>query len=364
MAPVSLHDLQLIQFRNYTSEKFAFNERIVGISGNNGSGKTNILDAIYYLCFTKSYFSRPDSASVKHGLAGWRITGKIQMHNKEIKLSCVLRETNRKEFTVNDEAYKKFSDHIGKYPAVMIAPDDVELITGNSEERRRYMDTLLSQLSADYLTNLISYNKILLQRNSVLKAAAERNQYDDSLLETLDEQLAEKANFIYNERRKLLSTIKPTVIKIYGEIAAKENEIDLNYDSQLKDGDMLSLLKANRSRDLYLQRTGVGIHKDDIDFFMEKSVFKSTASQGQRKSLLFALKLAEYDLLKKHKGFSPFLLLDDVFEKLDEQRMFNLLKKVCIEENAHVFITDTHTSRLKEKFEQLACSYQIIELKS
>jgi DNA replication and repair protein RecF len=362
LTALSLHSLQVIQFRNYTSEKFVFNERIVGISGSNGSGKTNLLDAIYYLCFTKSYFSRPDATSVKHDHAGWRVNGELNLNDKSIQLSCVLRENNRKEFTVNAEAYKKFSDHIGRYPAVMIAPDDVELISGNSEERRKYIDTVLSQLSANYLSELIAYNKILLQRNSVLKSAAERNQFDASLLDTLDEQLAEKGNFIYETRKKFLEELKPVVIEIYQQIAAKENEIDLSYDSQLKVNDFLSLLQSNRSRDLYLQRTGVGIHKDDIDFFMGKSVFKTTASQGQRKSLLFALKLAEYNLLKKQKGFSPFLLLDDVFEKLDEQRMFNLLKKVCIEENAQVFITDTHTSRLKEKFEQLECPYQIIEL--
>jgi DNA replication and repair protein RecF len=359
---IVLNSLQLVQFRNYLSGEFNFTERIVGISGKNGSGKTNLLDAIYYLCFTKSYFSRTDSSSVMHQQAGWRLEGNINDASRSYNITCILRETNRKEFAVNGEAYKKFSDHIGKFPAVMIAPDDVELISGNSEERRKFIDTLLSQLSSTYLQHLISYNKLLLQRNSVLKAAAETNSYDESLLDTLDEQLSEKGNLIYKQRLGLMNELKPLVLQHYETISGKQNEINIEYDSQLENNEMLALLKANRSRDIYLQRTGIGIHKDDIDLFLENLAFKNVASQGQRKSLLFSLKLAEYNLLKKHKGFSPFLLLDDVFEKLDEERMFNLLRKVCIEENAQVFITDTHKERLKEKFEQLACDYQLIEL--
>jgi DNA replication and repair protein RecF len=297
-----------------------------------------------------------------HQQAGWRLEGNINDANRSYNITCILRETNRKEFAVNGEAYKKFSDHIGKFPAVMIAPDDVELISGNSEERRKFIDTLLSQLSSTYLQHLISYNKLLLQRNSVLKAAAETNSYDESLLDTLDEQLSGKGNLIYKQRLGLMNELKPLVLQHYETISGKQNEINIEYDSQLENNEMLALLKANRSRDIYLQRTGIGIHKDDIDLFLENLAFKNVASQGQRKSLLFSLKLAEYNLLKKHKGFSPFLLLDDVFEKLDEERMFNLLKKVCIEENAQVFITDTHKERLKQKFEQLACDYQLIEL--
>jgi DNA replication and repair protein RecF len=182
------------------------------------------------------------------------------------------------------------------------------------------------------------------------------------LLDTLDEQLSEKGNLIYKQRLGLMNELKPLVLQHYETISGKQNEINIEYDSQLENNEMLALLKANRSRDIYLQRTGIGIHKDDIDLFLENLPFKNVASQGQRKSLLFSLKLAEYNLLKKHKGFSPFLLLDDVFEKLDEDRMFNLLRKVCIEENAQVFITDTHKERLKEKFEQLVCDYQLIEL--
>ncbi len=193
--------ISLTQFRNYNFESFHFSQNIIGICGRNGSGKTNLLDAVYYLCFTKSSFNRPDNQSVKDGFEGFRIEGKFVKDNDEKKLVCILRENNRKEFSVNDEPYQRFSEHIGKFPCVMIAPDDVSLITEGSEERRKFIDTLLSQLQHDYLEQLITYNKILQQRNSFLKFAAERNSYDESLLEILNRQLLEKGNFIYGRRK-------------------------------------------------------------------------------------------------------------------------------------------------------------------
>lgn len=359
---LQLNNIILTQFRNYVFRSFAFPERITGIYGLNGSGKTNLLDAIYYLCFTRSYFSRTDAQSVHQGLLGMRIEGQILKNEQPEKLVCIVRENNRKEFQVNDEPYKKFSDHIGRYPCVMIAPDDTELITGGSEERRKFMDTILSQLSPGYLQQLIDYNKILQQRNSLLKAAAEQQRMDTALLDILDDQLAAKGSSLYQQRLAFIDTFIPYVQEQYLAIAGKDDQVQLQYESQLHKQPMDQLLLQHRQRDMILQRTSQGVHKDDLNLIMNGQPFKSLASQGQRKSLLFAIKLAEFMILKAHNGFAPLLLLDDVFEKLDASRMHNLLYKVCVTEQGQVFITDTHRERLKSAFEALNLTHTLIEV--
>ena len=359
---IQVKDISLTQFRNYLFQNFQFTKRIVGICGKNGSGKTNLLDAFYYLCFTKSYFSKPDAQSVYSDLRGFRLEANVLKNDEENQLVCILRETNRKEFLLNHETYKKFSDHIGKFTCVMIAPDDVELITGGSETRRNFLDTILSQLYPVYLRQLIDYKKILDQRNSFLKAAAERSYTDDTLLDTLDEQLVKHGEQIFKTRKKFIEYFLQKVQREYAGISGTQDGVIINYFSQLHHSGFNDLLRQNRQRDLYLQRTGCGIHKDDLEIQMNDMPFKSIASQGQRKSLLFALKLAEFSVLKEEKGFAPLLLLDDVFEKLDAQRMHNLLHKVCMEENGQVFITDTHKDRLQKAFEDLQADYQLIEL--
>ncbi len=355
-------NISLTHFRNYLSQSFSFTERIVGIFGSNGSGKTNLLDAIYYLCFTKSYFSKQEIQNVKQGETGFRIEGNFLLNDENLHPVCILRETGRKEFLLNDIAYTKFSNHIGKLPCVMIAPDDVSLITEASEERRRFIDTILSQLHIAYLQNLINYNKILQQRNSLLKAAAERNYLDESLLDILDKQLCENGNYIFQKRKEFLKTFLSLVKEQYNSIAGKNESVDLIFDSQLLNESLEDLLKENRQRDLYLQRTGCGIHKDDIDIQMKNVPFKTIASQGERKSLLFALKLSEFAILKEQKEIAPILLLDDVFEKLDAERMQKLLHRVCLDAETQIFITDTHEERLQSAFKNLNIAHQLIEL--
>jgi DNA replication and repair protein RecF len=358
-----LGSISLVQFRNYVQQQFSFTERIVGICGINGSGKTNLLDAIYYLSFSKSYFSRPDSQNVHHGLTGLRLEGNYELNDEPQQLVCILRENNRKELVLNDEAYKKFSDHIGKLPCVMIAPDDVQLVTGSSAERRTFIDTLLSQVNKEYLLNLIDYTRVLQQRNSLLKQSAESGKLNQELLDVLDTQLAKKGNYLFIERRNFLTDFLPLVTSIYERIAQKDDGLKLNYESQLLTDDFTELLKATRQKDLALQRTTAGIHRDELLFLMEEVLFKTEASQGQRKSLLFALKLAEWQVLKENKGFTPILLLDDVFEKLDEQRMFQLLNWVCTESDGQIFITDTHAGRLESQMESIGMKVQMIQLK-
>ena len=334
----------------------------MGICGNNGVGKTNLLDAIHYLCFTKSYFTR-DTINIQNGQQGFRVDGEMELIEKKENAVCILRETGKKEFSVNDAGYEKFSEHIGRYPCVIIAPDDIQIITDGSEERRRFLDALLSQIDKNYLQHLINYNKILLQRNSLLKSFYETGNKDLSLLDVLDEQLVKPGNYIFEKRKQFLISFLPRVKKLYAEIAKQEEETELHYQSELNQCSFTELLRLNRQRDMAAQRTTGGIHRDDLIFNLTGQLFKNIASQGQRKSLLFALKLAEMDVLKESKAFAPLLLLDDVFEKLDEDRIANLLHRVCVENNGQVFITDTNEERLSQHLESLSISYQLILLK-
>jgi DNA replication and repair protein RecF len=369
-----LHKISLTRFKNYHFSTFDFTQRVIGICGLNGKGKTNLLDAAYYCCFTKSYFTKLDGLNMQFGSDGFRIEAHIKPppppeggtelseDGKGDEIVCIFRGAGKKEILLNGVQYTKLSEHIGKFPAVMIAPDDISLITDGSEERRRFMDTVLSQMDAVYLQQLVIYNKVLLQRNSLLKSFAELGKTDWQLLEVLDEQLIVPGNFIFEKRKGFTEALIPLVQKFYHRIADNDEEITLQYDSRLHDSSFYDLLNNYRQKDFAAQRSNAGIHKDDIVFQLNGQVFKTTASQGQRKSLLFALKLAEFELLKENKGFAPLLLLDDVFEKLDDNRMQQLLHWVCNENDGQVFITDTHKERLQEAFEKLNTAYQIIEL--
>ncbi len=358
--------IALTGYKNYASKTFYFAQRIVAICGPNGMGKTNLLDAINYLCFTKSYFSKSDALNVLFGEEGFRIEAEVQaskdFQDKAAKIVCIYRSALRKEFYVNDIAYIKFSHHIGKFPCVMIAPDDIEMITGASEERRKFLDTLICQVDNEYLHQLITYNKVLAQRNGFLKNETFQASFDAALLDALDAQLVQPGNYIYKIRMGFCEKIIPLVQQFYNDIADNKEMISLEYNSHLNDGNFEKLLKASRQKDILTQRTNTGTHKDDLTFFLNKNSFKVIASQGQRKSLLFACKLAEFEILTSLKGAPPLLLLDDVFEKLDEHRMKNLLQFVCKKNAGQVFITDTHKDRLQKALEEFNDEVQIIEL--
>ena len=379
-----LQHISLVQFKNYSNQSFNFPERITAICGKNGVGKTNLLDAIHYLCFTKSYFTRLDVNNVQHGNIGFRLAGNFKLYTnpdsyREEKALCILRETGRKEFSVNDDAYDKFSHHIGRYPCVVIAPDDAELITGDSKERRKFLDALLCQLDADYLQYLIVYKKILEQRNSLLKSFADTGVRNFELLDVLDEQLVKPGNSIFNKRSVFLDSFLPVAKNLYREISRQptgantskevlanmaamlgQEDVKLLYESELSEATFSALLKINRAKDCLAQRTTSGIHRDELIIHLNDQPFKNIASQGQRKSLLFALKLAEMEILKQAKKFAPLLLLDDVFEKLDEERISNLLHRVCVENTGQVFITDTNKDRLRLHLKNLSVNYQLI----
>ncbi len=362
MSSLLLKNISIVQFKNYGQASFQFVERIIGIGGKNGIGKTNLLDAIYYLCFTKSYFTKSEQQNVQKGASGFRIEGHFEKEGQPLSIVSILRENGKKEFLADGEPYEKLSRHIGRLPCVIIAPDDVQIITGGSEERRRFLDALLSQLDAVYLQNLIEYNKVLQQRNGFLRSVTERHLHDKSLLDVYDSQLIRPGAWLFERRRDFLLDFLPLVNRFYTEIAGEAEPVSFTYESQLLHASFRELLNQGREKDLLLQRTGAGIHKDDIDIGFAEWPFKAIASQGQRKSLLFALKLAEYEALRLDKGFPPLLLLDDVFEKLDESRMHNLLDRVCVQNKGQIFITDTHPRRISEELNRLDIPCQIISL--
>ena len=357
-----LKSLKLIQFRNYIQQQFEFTHRIIGIVGPNGTGKTNILDALYYLSFTKSYFSRPDAQNVHHDFQGMRIEGSYIIGKNELSITCVIRENLKKEFYFNEAPYTKLSQHIGKVPCVMIAPDDVQIITGTSEERRRLMDSLLSQLYPTYLHHLIQYNKVLVQRNSYLKLIAEQGNMDKIIIEAFDEQLIQHGNILFQHRKELLHKFLPEILSLYKILAEKLDEINIQYQSSLHVSPYKEQLESTLQKDLILQRTSVGIHKDDLLITIQGQSFKQEASQGQRKSLLFAIRLAEWIFIKKEKQLSPILLMDDIFEKLDENRMIQLLSWVNKYTDGQVFITDTHKERVEQILSKHVIDFQLIQL--
>ena len=357
-----LKSLNLVQFRNYVQQRFDFTHRIVGIVGPNGTGKTNILDALYYLSFSKSYFNRPDAQNVHHHFQGLRIDGQYSIRNNDISITCIIRENLKKEFYFDETAYTKLSHHIGKIPCVMIAPDDVQIITGTSEERRKLMDSLLSQLYPDYLQHLIQYNKVIVQRNSYLKLFAEQGNMDTIIMEAFNEQLIHHGTIIYQYRKDLLSNLLPEILSLYNLLAGKLDDIHIEYQSSLHSKSFKLQLEESIQKDAILQRTSVGIHKDDLIITIQGQTFKQEASQGQRKSLLFAIRLAEWVFIKKEKDISPILLMDDIFEKLDENRMIQLLSWVQVHTDGQVFITDTHKDRVEDLLSKHVEDFQLIQL--
>lgn len=356
-----INHINLTQFRNTHSAAFSFENRITAICGLNGTGKTNLLDAVYYLCFTKSYFNKTDSGAVEKGSSGFSLHGSFTVSDNSIPVSLILRENGKKELSVDQEPISPFSSHIGKFPVVFIAPDDIILITGGSEERRKFIDTLLCQLDHDYMLQLIRYNKFLQDRNRYLKNVA-GNFADPILLDSFDEQLVQSGIFLLNKRIAFLEGFIQSVIDSFGFISADKEKPELVYMPSTTVDVYARNMHYARQKDIILQRTSVGIHRDDIEILMNEMPFKQAASQGQKKSLLFAMKLAAFNALKLHFGYEPILLLDDIFEKLDQERLRRLLDWVCISNKGQVILTDTHHERVNDALTYISLPFQLINL--
>lgn len=336
-----LSKLALLHFKNHEQRTVSFQKKINCFIGNNGAGKTNLLDAIYYLCLTKSYFSATDAQNILFGRDFFRLEGNLTTPDGAFHVVYKLVGGKKKELLVNDVSVPKLSAHIGHFPAVMIAPDDNQLVLGSSEERRKFIDATISQVNIQYLEWLMAYNKYLAQRNAALKEFAEKKRTDKVLLESYNAQLAILGTKIFEARQTVIEQLQPIFNYFYSELSLEREKVSFGYVSQLSEKPLDILLEENQQKDLILQRTECGIHRDDLDFFIGTNKLKRFGSQGQQKSFIISLKLAQHQFISKAKGFHPLLLIDDIFDKLDNDRSRQLLNIVCSENFGQVFITDT-----------------------
>ncbi|MFN4892622.1 MAG: DNA replication/repair protein RecF [Bacteroidota bacterium] len=358
-----IEQLQLTQFKNHPDQPLVFGSRVIGITGANGVGKTNLLDALYTLCFSRGYFSRSDQSLVRHGENGFRIDGKIQRNGQHHEVSIILRETAKKEIWHDGDLLPRLSDHLGRFPVVMIAPDDSELITGESKTRRQFLDALISQVDGYYLSTLTKFNRLLQQRQALLRECGELGTTPDrsALLDVIDEQWIETIRLIIPARKLWSIRLQQRMLELYTSFAGDTEPIGMSYQCDLPEESTLNFIRENRSRDIAAQRNTRGPHRDDLLFSMGGHSFKQVASQGQRKTLLFALKLAERSLLEEYLTLPPIVLLDDVFEKLDPKRISALLQWVAKNTGSQVFITDTDPNRLRENLDPLDPEWQLLE---
>ena len=360
-----LNKLTLSNFKNYVQADLDFSEKINCFIGDNGAGKTNILDAIYYLSFCKSYFNPIDSQNIRHGEDFFAIHGNyIRNADKKDNVSCIQKRNTRKQFRINKKEYERLADHIGLLPLVMISPYDRDLINEGSEARRKYIDGVISQFDRMYLDNLLNYNKALAQRNALLKKFAERDRFDQASVDIWDEQLAKYGQNIFEKRKSFLSDFIPIFQHYFQFISDGREKVAIHYDSQLHQEDLQNMLGSHLDRDRILKYTSVGIHKDDLDFRIEDHPVKKFGSQGQQKSFVIAIKLAQFDFTRDIKGFKPILLFDDIFDKLDDQRVEKIINLVSHNSFGQVFITDTQRIRIEKLFEQAKIDHKIYEIRN
>lgn len=359
---VFLKKLSLLNFKNLVSESFDFDSKINCFVGRNGVGKTNVLDGIYYLSFTKSYFNPIAIQNIRHGESFFVLEGQYSLNNRNEELICSLKKGQKKIVKRNGKAYEKFSDHIGQFPLVMISPADRDLVIEGSETRRKFIDGVISQQNKSYLRDVIAYNKVLSQRNALLKYFAINRTFDAVNLDAYDTQLNELGSRIYSVRKEFLEEFIPIFNRKYQLLSDNQEEVKLVYKSQLHTMEMNLLLLQSIDKDKVLQYTSCGIHRDDLSFEIEDYPIKKFGSQGQQKSFLIALKLAQFEFIKRHTQVTPILLLDDIFDKLDENRVQHLLSLVNGEEFGQIFITDTHSDRTEKVISETHQSYKIFRL--
>ncbi|MGE5420254.1 MAG: DNA replication/repair protein RecF [Chloroflexota bacterium] len=357
-----LKNLSLTNFKNYELAEMEFSPRINCFTGNNGVGKTNILDAIHYLSLTKSFFNSIDSISVKHGEDYFIIRGVFEREGEEDEIYCAFQKQKQKIVKRNSKEYRKLSDHVGRYPVVMISPADSALVTEGSEERRKFMNKIVSQYSPAYLDSVLNYTRSLQQRNRVLKNMRNSQVHDYDMLAIYDDQLIKYGNSIHEERQKLINELIPVFQEYYNLISSGREEVSLRYRSHLSSGDFGEQLRNSVSKDLIFEYTTVGIHKDDLILEMDGYPVKSLGSQGQQKSYLVALKLAKFDYIKRQAGFPPVLLLDDIFDKFDAGRVEQIIRLVGNQRFGQIFITDTHPERLQQILSSHNADYRLFSI--
>jgi len=357
-----LTSLSLLNYKNFESVNFSFDQKINCFVGNNGVGKTNVLDAIYHLSFGKSYFNPITTQNIKHDTDFFVIDGKYQKEDREEKILMSAKRNQKKIIKRNGKEYEKLSDHVGFIPLVIISPADRDLIIEGSETRRKFIDSVICQRDKEYLNNLIAYNKVLVQRNALLKYFAVNNTFNRDTLDIYNHRLDELGTPVYEKRKAFITTFLPIFKKRHKIISQGNEEVNLSYQSDLEADGLLSLLEKNIQRDKALQYTSVGIHKDDLSFEIDGFPIKKFGSQGQQKSYLIALKLAQFDFLKQESLTNPILLLDDIFDKLDEERVEQIITLVDNENFGQIFITDTHAERTENIVKKVHQSYKMFPL--
>lgn len=357
-----LNTLSLVNYKNFESQVFHFDSKINCFVGANGIGKTNALDAIYHLAFGKSYFNPVATQNIKHGADFFVVDGSFYKSERDEKIIVSLKKGQKKVIKRNGKAYDKFSEHIGFIPLVIISPSDRDLISEGSDVRRKFIDSVISQSDKVYLTELINYNKVLVQRNALLKYFAVNNTFNSDTLDIYNKQLNTYGQTIFEKRDAFLKTFIPIFKARYTAISNSKEEVSINYKSDLFSNNLDTLLEDSITKDRTIQYTSVGIHKDDLNFTIGDYPIKKFGSQGQQKSFLIALKLAQFDFIKQQSGVLPILLLDDIFDKLDEHRVAQIITMVDDENFGQLFISDTHAGRTEEVVKQVHQSYKIFKL--
>ncbi|MFC2086885.1 DNA replication/repair protein RecF [Bacteroidota bacterium] len=358
-----LKNLSVTNFKNYEQSEFEFIPKINCIVGDNGVGKTNLLDAIYYLSFTKSYFNPVDYQNINNKNEFFVVEGDYQINGKTEHLYCGAKRHVKKTFKRNNKDYKRISEHIGLIPLVIITPTDINLIIGASEERRRYINSVISQYKKSYLNDVIDYNKALAHRNKLLKNFSRDRYFDKDNLDVWDMQLIPLGKRIFDDRKYFIDKLLPIFSNFYDLISQSKEEIKLTYISDLNAENFEELLKNNREKDRITQYTNFGIHRDELNFEISDLPLKKSGSQGQQKTFLIALKFAQFSFLKEISGIKPILLLDDIFDKLDSSRVKEIVKLVADQYFGQIFITDTNPERIEKIVKQMNIEYNIFHIK-
>ncbi|MDA8787731.1 DNA replication and repair protein RecF [Schleiferiaceae bacterium] len=340
-----LQDLRLVHFKNHSQADFQFSPKLNALVGSNGAGKTTVLDAVHVLCMTRSYFHSTDSHCIQFEAPFFVAEGRMRVGETETPVYCGLKRAEKKVFKADDAEYPRLADHLGRFPVVMISPSDRDLITEGSEARRKFMDGVIAQSDKAFLDALIQYNRALSQRNALLKYFAANRIFDASMLELYDSQLCQWAPVIHSARKAFIESFEPRLKHYYHWMAGDREEVGIAFKSGLLEHSMEHLLQDKLAKDRVLQYTSVGPHREDLIFTLHGEPLQRVGSQGQQKSYVVALKLAVFDALKEALGIKPILLLDDIFDKLDAQRVEGLIRLVNEHHFGQIFITDTHPER-------------------
>lgn len=354
-----LKHLNLVNFKNYAEAEIDLSPKLNCFLGNNGMGKTNLLDAIHYLSLTKSYFNSIDSQNIRYEQQFFVIQGNFERKGEEENIYCAMQRGKRKQFKRNKKDYDKLSSHIGLFPVVMISPADIALIIDGSEERRKFINSVISQYDGKYLEDSINYSRVLAQRNKLLKEIRDKKFHDPVSLEIWDEQMIGHGNRIFEVRKSFIEKLEPVFQKYYEFVSNGREKVRLTYKSDLLKNSFSSLLKKNREKDFILQYTSSGVHRDDLLFSLGDHSIKKHGSQGQQKTFLVALKLAKLEFIQSITGLTPMLLLDDVFDKFDQERVTQIIRLVAEEKFGQIFLTDTLTDRLEHIFSETDIDHRI-----